>query len=54
MKLRPFRQHDPNVSPTPKQLLEAAARERERLRERGVPLSEWDEHALIRSLWRRR
>ena len=49
-----YRKRDPKSPPTIKELAKAAQTERERRKEQGVPLSEWERYALIKSLTRKR
>jgi len=49
-----YRARNLNAPPTIKELAKAAQTERERRKEQGVPLSDWDRHALVHGLTRRR
>ena len=49
-----YRARDPNAPPTIKELAKAAQTERRRRKEQDTPLTEWDRHALVHGLTRRR
>ena len=48
------KKRDPNAPLTIKELAKAAQTERERRKEQGVPLTDWDRHALLHGLTRAR